>query len=103
MHAADDFGPTGPVCHVRDFPPRCEVVSPPMPRAKPPTHRPIWMVVLAATMLLFGGGELVGGMVALLCPGARSAIGKVARAPAAEEAARKLEPILAAIVDHNRS
>ncbi len=73
-----------------------------MPRAQPPTHRPIWMVVLAATMLLFGGGELVGGLLALRDPGARNAIRNVARPPGAEEAARKLEPILAGIVDRNR-
>jgi hypothetical protein len=61
------------------------------------------MVVLAATMLLFGGGELVGGLMALRDPGARNAIRNVARPPAAEEAARKLEPILAGIVDRNRA
>ena len=61
------------------------------------------MVVLAASMLLFGGGELVGGLLALRDPGARNAIRNVARAPAAEEAARKLEPILAGIVERNRS
>jgi hypothetical protein len=60
------------------------------------------MVVLAATMLLFGGGELVGGLLALRDPGARNAIRNVPRAPAAEEAARKLEPVLAGIVDRNR-
>jgi len=61
------------------------------------------MIVLAATMLLFGGGELVGGLMALRDPGARNAIRNVPRPPAAEEAARKLEPILAGIVDRNRA
>jgi hypothetical protein len=61
------------------------------------------MIVLAATMLLFGGGELVGGLLALRDPGARNAIRNVPRAPAAEEAAHKLEPILAGIVDSNRT
>jgi hypothetical protein len=61
------------------------------------------MIILAATMLLFGGGELVGGLLALRDPGARNAMRNVPRAPEAEEAARKLEPILAAIVDRNRT
>jgi hypothetical protein len=73
-----------------------------MLRAQPPTHRPVWMIVLAATMLLFGGGELVGGLMALRDPGARNAIRNVPRPPAAEEAARKLEPILDDIVARNR-
>src|SRR4051812_32040259 len=103
MHAGDDFGPSAPVCHVRDFPLRCEVVSPPMLRAQAPTYRPVWMIVLAATMLLFGGTELVGGLLALRDPGARNAIRNVPRAPAAEDAARKLEPILAAVVERNRT
>jgi hypothetical protein len=61
------------------------------------------MIVLAATMLLFGGSELVGGLLALRDPGARNAIRNVPRAPGAEDAARKLEPILAAVVDRNRT
>ena len=73
-----------------------------MLRPQAPSHRPVWMIVLAATMLLFGGGELVGGLMALRDPGARNAIRNVPRPPAAEEAARKLEPILDDIVARNR-
>jgi hypothetical protein len=60
------------------------------------------MIVLAATMLLFGGGALVNGLVALRDPGAQFSIRNIALAPAAEEAARKLEPIFAGSVDRHR-
>jgi len=73
-----------------------------MLRAQPPTHRPVWMVVLAATMLLSGGMTLVGGLLAIRDPGARNALRNVPRPPAAEEAARKLEPILDSVVDRHR-
>lgn len=73
-----------------------------MLRAQPPTHRPVWMIVLAATMLLFGGRDLVSGLLALRDPGAQFSIRNVARGPAAEEAARKLEPIVAGVIDRHR-
>lgn len=76
-----------------------------MLRAQTPTHRPVWMVVLAATMLLSGGLTLVGGLLMIRDPRAvaRHTVGNVARAPAAEEAVRKLEPILDEIVDRHRT
>jgi len=60
------------------------------------------MIVLAATMLLFGGRDLVSGLLALRDPGAQFSIRNVARGPAAEEAARKLEPIVAGVIDRHR-
>lgn len=68
-----------------------------------PTHRPVWMIVLAATMLLFGGGTLVGGLLSVREPQARNAIRNVPRPPAAEEAVRKLEPILEEVVNRHRA
>ena len=47
---------------------RGAVLSAPMSRAQPPTHRPPWMVVLAATMLLSGGLTLVGGLLMVRDP-----------------------------------
>jgi hypothetical protein len=56
-------------------------------------------------MLLFGGGTLVGGLVTLHDPNAmtRNWIRNVSRAPAAEEAVRKLEPALDAIATRHRA
>jgi hypothetical protein len=73
--------------------------------AQAPTHRPLWMLVLAGTMLLYGGVTLVGGLLMLRDPRivARQPIGNVARTPSAEESVRKLEPILHAIVDRHRT
>lgn len=75
-----------------------------MPRAQPPPHRPVWLIVLAATMLLFGGMTLVGGLLIARDPSAldRQVLRNEARAPAADEAARKLDPILQAIVARHR-
>jgi len=75
-----------------------------MLRAKPPTHRPAWMVVLAATMLLYGGLTLVGGLLMVRDPKAvtRHTIRNVARTPAVDEKVRKLEPILDAVADRHR-
>jgi hypothetical protein len=58
------------------------------------------MLVLAATMLLYGGWTLVGGMLLLRDPAAmaRHKIPNVPRAPAAQEAVRAFEPALDAIV-----
>jgi hypothetical protein len=61
------------------------------------------MVVLAGTMLLFGGGTLVGGLMTVRDPQARNAIRNVPRPPAAEEAVRKLEPILEEVVNRHRA
>src|SRR6478672_8528758 len=76
-----------------------------MLRAQPPTHRPIWMVVLAATMLLSGGLTLVSGLLLVRDPRAavRHTIHNVPRTPAVEEAVRKLEPILDGIVERHRT
>jgi len=75
-----------------------------MMRAQPPTHRPAWMVVLAATMLLYGGLTLVGGLLMVRDPKAvaRHAIPNIARTPAVDEKVRKLEPILDAVADRHR-
>ena len=75
-----------------------------MLRAQPPTHRPAWMVVLAATMLLYGGLTLVGGLLMVRDPKAvtRHTIRNVARTPAVDEKVRKLEPILDAVADRHR-
>ena len=75
-----------------------------MPRAQPPTHRPVWLIVLAATMLLFGGMTLVGGLLVIRDPAtvAHHTIRAAPRPPAAEEAARKVEVVLDAIVARHR-
>jgi len=75
-----------------------------MLRAQPPTHRPVWMVVLAATMLLSGGMTLVSGLRLIRDPWSvelRTLRG-LARTPAAEEAVRKVEPILREIKHRHR-
>ena len=75
-----------------------------MLRAQPPTHRPIWMVVLAATMLLSGGLTLVGGLLMVRDPLSVElrALHSVASAPAPEEALKKVEPILREIHERHR-
>ena len=75
-----------------------------MLRAQPPTHRPAWMVVLAGTMLLYGGLTLVGGLLMVRDPKAvtRHTIRNVARTPAVDEKVRQLEPILDAVTDRHR-
>ncbi|HEY7373678.1 MAG TPA: hypothetical protein VIF57_16065 [Polyangia bacterium] len=75
-----------------------------MLRAQPPTHRPVWLIVLAATMLLFGGKTLVQGLLMIRDPGTigRHAIPNVARPPEVEESVRKLEPVLDEIVARHR-
>jgi hypothetical protein len=62
------------------------------------------MVVLAATMLLYGGLTLVGGLLMVRDPKAvtRHTIRNVARAPVVDEAVSKLEPILDRIVDSHK-
>jgi hypothetical protein len=76
----------------------------PMLRAQPPTHRPVWMIVLAATMLLYGGLTLVGGLLMVRDPKTLThhTLRSVPRAPAVEEAVGKLEPILDGIVDRHK-
>jgi hypothetical protein len=63
------------------------------------------MLVLAATMLLSGGVTLVSGLLLFRDPRAvvRHTIHNVPRAPAVEEAVRKLEPILDGIVERHRT
>lgn len=75
-----------------------------MLRAQPPTHRPIWLIMLGATMLLFGGKTLVQGLLMIRDPGTigRHAIPNVARPPEVEESVRKLEPVLDEIVARHR-
>jgi len=75
-----------------------------MLRAQPPTHRPVWMILLAATMLLFGGMTLVGGLLVIRDPAtvAHHTIRSAPRPPAVEEAARKVEIVLDAIVARHR-
>jgi len=75
-----------------------------MPPAQVPTHRPAWMIVLGATMLLFGGKTLVQGLLMIRDPGTigRHAIPNVARPPEVEDAVRKLEPVLDEIVARHR-
>src|SRR5262245_44894842 len=75
-----------------------------MLRAQPPTHRPVWMIVLAATMLLYGGLTLVGGLLMVRDPKSLShhTLRGVPRAPAVDDAVRKLEPILDSIVDRHK-
>src|SRR5262245_60258580 len=76
-----------------------------MPRAQSPPNRPIWMVVLATTMLLFGGETLVEGLLTVRDPKAlvRHASRSQARTPAEEEVLRKLEPIRDGIIDRHRA
>jgi hypothetical protein len=63
------------------------------------------MVVLAATMLMYGGLTLVQGLLMIRDPRTvgQHTIRNVARTPAAEESVRKLEPILDGIVDRHRT
>lgn len=63
------------------------------------------MIVLAATMLLFGGLTLVSGLFIIRDPAAvtHRTIRNEARAPAADEAVRKLEPVLDAIIARHRA
>ena len=76
-----------------------------MLRPQSPTHRPLWMVVLAATMLLFGGQTLIEGLLTVRDPKAivRLATLSQTRTPLEDEAQRKLEPIRDAIVDRHRA
>src|SRR3954466_6205748 len=76
-----------------------------MPRPQSPPHRPLWMVVLAATMLLFGGQTLIEGLLTVRDPKAivRLATSSQTRTPLEDEAQRKLEPIRDAIVDRHRA
>jgi hypothetical protein len=62
------------------------------------------MIALASTMLLFGGLSLVGGLLMVRDPRSvtRQTIRNVPRAPAAEEAARKLESVMDGIVARHR-
>ena len=75
-----------------------------MLRAQPPTHRPVWMVVLAATMLLSGGLNLVGGLLMVRDPLSVELryLHSLASGPAAEEALKKAEPILRKIHERHR-
>jgi len=75
-----------------------------MLRAQPPTHRPVWLIILGATMLLFGGKTLVQGLLMIRDPGTigRHAIPNVARPPEVEASVRKLEPVLDEIVARHR-
>jgi len=76
-----------------------------MLRAQAPTHRPVWMIVLAATMLLHGGFTLVAGLLMIRDPGAvaRQVVPNVPRPPEAEAAVRQLEPIMDAIIARHRA
>jgi hypothetical protein len=76
-----------------------------MPRPQSPTHRPLWMLVLAATMLLFGGQTLIEGLLTVRDPKAivRLATLSQTRTPLEDEAQRKLEPVRNAIVDRHRA
>ena len=89
----------------RNVPRDNQVLSPAMPRPQSPTHRPLWMVVLAATMLLFGGQTLIEGLLTVRDPKAivRLATLSQTRTPLEDEAQRKLEPIRDAIVDRHRA
>src|SRR5262245_4678586 len=100
MHSGDDFGPSRPICHVRSGVGSLGA----MPRAQSPTHRPAWMVVLAVTMLMFGGQTLVEGLLKVRDPKAlvRQVTQSQARTPHQEEALAKLEPIRDAIIDRHR-
>jgi hypothetical protein len=75
-----------------------------MSRAQPPTHRPLWIVVLAATMMLFGGQTFIEGLLTVRDPKAivRLVGNTQVRTPLEEEAQRKLEPIRDAIVARHR-
>lgn len=72
--------------------------------AQTPTHRPVWMIVLAATMLLYGGMTLVRGLLVAQDPRAvaRQTISNQPRTPEADEVVRKLQPTLNGIVDRHR-
>src|SRR5512138_846775 len=75
-----------------------------MLRAQPPTHRPFWMLALAATMMLFGGQTFIEGLLTVRDPKAivRLVSHSQTRTPLEEESQRKLEPIQDAIVQRHR-
>jgi hypothetical protein len=72
--------------------------------AQPPTHRPVWLIVLALAMLLFGGLTLIEGLLTIRDPKALSRLTPrdVALTSSQEEIVRKIAAINAGVIDRHQ-
>jgi hypothetical protein len=75
-----------------------------MAPAQSPTHRPVWLIVLAFAMLLFGGVTLVEGLVTIRDPKAltRMTLRDVAMTASQEAVLRKLAAIEGDVMARHR-
>ena len=76
-----------------------------MASAQAPSNRPVWLVVLALAMLLFGSLTLVEGLLTIRDPKAlaRLTLRDVAMTPSQEEVVRKIATIDDGIIARHRS
>ena len=76
-----------------------------MASAQAPTNRPVWLIVLALAMALFGTMTLVEGLLTIRDPKAmvRMTLRDVAMTPSQEEVARKIVTIGDAIMARHRT
>lgn len=76
-----------------------------MASAQAPTNRPVWLIVLALAMLLFGSLTLVEGLLTIRDPKAlaRMTLRNVAMTPTQEEVVRRIATIDDAIIDRHRT
>src|SRR5688572_981298 len=76
-----------------------------MARAEAPTNRPVWLIVLALAMLLFGSLTLVEGLLTIRDPNAlaRLTLRDVAMTAKQEEVVRKIDTIVDAIITRHRT
>lgn len=76
-----------------------------MATAQAPSNRPVWLIVLALAMALFGSLTLVEGLITIRDPKAmaRMTLRDVAMTPSQEEVARKIATIGDAIMARHRT
>lgn len=76
-----------------------------MASAQPPTNRPVWLIVLALAMLLFGSLTLVEGLLTIRDPNAlaRLTLRDVAMTASQEEVVRRIATIDDAIIARHRT
>jgi len=76
-----------------------------MASAQAPSNRPVWLIVLALAMALFGSLTLVEGLITIRDPKAlaRMTLRDVAMTPSQEEVARKIDTIGDAIMARHRT
>jgi hypothetical protein len=76
-----------------------------MASAQPPSNRPVWSIVLALAMALFGSLTLVEGLLTIRDPKAmaRMTLRDVAMTPSQEEVARKIATIGDATMARHRT